>query len=111
LIPTRCWKASPTQNSQFAAEAAALDVGDVRDISHRENGTHCCLLSCVRHACRCRDELVEMLLRRVRKTQALAKEQLEPCMISTWIEEPDRGFSQVLTTEQTQDADDVFGAR
>jgi hypothetical protein len=66
-----------TKLRQFAAEAAALDVGDVRDIS-LAGRRHTLLLAMLRQACRrCRDELVEMMLRRVRKTQALAKEQLE----------------------------------
>jgi TnpA family transposase len=100
-----------TKLRQFAAEAAALDVGDVRDISQPAK-RHTLLLALLRQArMRCRDELVEMLLRRVRKTQALAKEQLEA------LHDQHRGieeslievFSQVLTTEQTQDADDAFG--
>ena len=63
-----------TKLRQFAAEAAALDVGDVRDIS-QPGKRHTLLLALLRQArMRCRDELVEMLLRRVRKTQALAKE-------------------------------------
>ena len=60
---------------------------------------------------RCRDELVEMLLRRIRKTQAAAKEQLEALHDQhRGIEEALIGvFSQVLTTAQTQEADDAFG--
>src|SRR5271169_5883408 len=60
---------------------------------------------------RCRDELVEMMLRRVRRTQATAKEQLEAlhdrqreteeALISI--------FGQVLQTAQAQEADEVFG--
>ena len=100
-----------TKHRQFAAEAAALDVGDVRDIS-QPGKRHTLLLALLRQArMRCRDELVEMLLRRVRKTQALAKEQLEALHDQhRGIEETLIGvFSQVLTTEQTQEADDAFG--
>ena len=100
-----------TKLRQFAAEAAALDVGDVRDIS-QPGKRHTLLLALLRQArMRCRDELVEMLLRRVRKTQALAKEQLEVLHDQhRGIEETLIGvFSQVLTTEQTQEADDAFG--
>jgi TnpA family transposase len=100
-----------TKLRQFAAEAAALDVGDVRDIS-QSGKQHTLLLALLRQArMRCRDELVEMLLRRVRKTQALAKEQLEALHDQhRGIEETLIGvFSQVLTTEQTQEADDAFG--
>jgi TnpA family transposase len=100
-----------TKLRQFAAEAAALDVGDVRDFS-QPGKRHTLLLALLRQArMRCRDELVEMLLRRVRKTQALAKEQLEALHDQQrGIEEALIGvFSQVLTTEQTQEADDAFG--
>lgn len=102
-----------TKLRQFAAEVAALDVGDVRDIS-QPGKRHTLLLALLRQArMRCRDELVEMLLRRVRKTQALAKEQLEALHDQhRGIEEALIGvFSQVLTTEQTQDADDAFGCQ
>jgi hypothetical protein len=65
-----------TKLRQFAAEAAALDVGDLRDIS-QTGKRHTLLLALVRQArMRCRDELVKMLLRRMRKTQSAAKEQL-----------------------------------
>jgi hypothetical protein len=65
-----------TKLRQFAAEAAALDVGDLRDTSQPGKRTTL-LLSLLRQArMRCRDELIEMLLRRVRKTQAAAKEHL-----------------------------------
>lgn len=100
-----------TKLRQFAAEAAALDVGDVRDIS-QPGKRHTLLLALLCQArMRCRDELVEMLLRRVRKTQALAKEQLDALHDQhRGIEEALIGvLSQVLTTEQTQDADDAFG--
>ena len=60
---------------------------------------------------RCRDELIEMMLRRIRRTQAMAKEQLddlhdqhraiEENLISI--------FGQVLETEPTQDTDAAFG--
>jgi TnpA family transposase len=100
-----------TKLRQFAAEAAALDVGDVRDIS-QPGKRHTLLLALLRQArMRCRDELVEMLLRRVRKTQAAAKERLaelhdqhrniEEALI--------RIFGQVLQTAQDQDSDDILG--
>jgi hypothetical protein len=62
---------------------------------------------------RSRDELVEMRLRRIRRTQALAKEQLEDLRDQHRdIEEAPIGvFGQVLETAQTQDADAAFGSR
>jgi len=66
-----------TKLRQFAAEAAALEVGDILDIT-QPGRRHTLLLALLRQArMRCRDELVEMLLRRVRRTQAAAKEQLD----------------------------------
>lgn len=60
---------------------------------------------------RCRDELVEMMLRRIRRTQAAAKEQLEDLHDQhRATEESLIGiFGQVLETEQTQDTDAEFG--
>lgn len=66
-----------TKLRQFAAEAAALEVKDLRDIA-QPGKRHTLLLSLIRQSrSRCRDELVELLLRRVRKTQAQAKEKLK----------------------------------
>ena len=66
-----------TKLRQFSAEAAALEVSELLDISQRGR-RHALLLSLLRQArTRCRDELIEMLLRRVRRTQAAAKEKLE----------------------------------
>ena len=102
-----------TKLRQFAAEAAALDVGDMRDIS-QAGKQHTLLLALLRQArMRCRDELVEMMLRRVRKTQAAAKERLEA------LHEQHRGveealiaiLGQVLQTAQAQKADDAFGGQ
>jgi TnpA family transposase len=100
-----------TKLRQFAAEAAALDVGDLRDIS--QPGKLCTLLlALLRQArMRCRDELVQMLLRRVRKTQASAKEQLAV------LHDKHRGteesligiLGRVLQTAQSETDDDAFG--
>jgi len=66
-----------TKLRQFAAEAAAIEVSELLDMSRRGK-RHTLLLSLL-HQTRssCRDELIEMLLRRVRKTQAAAKEKLK----------------------------------
>lgn len=102
-----------TKLRQFAAEAAALDVGDMRDIS-QAGKQKTLLLALLRQAhMRCRDELVEMMLRRVRKTQALAKEHLAD------LHDQHRGieealvevFGQVLETEQATGSDAAFGRR
>jgi hypothetical protein len=63
-----------TKLRQFAAEAQALEVSEILAVA-RPGRRHMLILSLLRqvHA-QCRDELIEMLLRRVRKTQAAAKE-------------------------------------
>ena len=100
-----------TKLRQFAAEAAALDVGDLRDTSQPGKRTTL-LLSLLRQArMRCRDELVEMLLRRVRKTQAAAKEHLSALRDRhRTIEEALIGvLGRVLQTAQAQETDEAFG--
>ena len=100
-----------TKLRQFAAEAAALDVGDLRDVS-QTGKRHTLLLALLRQArMRCRDELVKMLLRRMRKTQSAAKEQLvELQERHRKIEETLIGLlGQVLQTAQSQGSDDAFG--
>jgi hypothetical protein len=100
-----------TKLRQFAAEAAALEVSDLLDIA-QPGKRHTLLLALLRQArMRCRDELVEMLLRRVRRTQAAAKEQLEALHEQQReTEEALIGIlGQVLETAQTQEADDAFG--
>lgn len=101
-----------TKLRQFAAEAAALEVGDVLDIAQPAR-RHTLLLTLLRQAgTRCRDELVEMLLRRVRRTQAAAKEQLDDLHERhREIEEALIGiFGQVLeTAHDGEAADAAFG--
>ena len=66
-----------TKLRQFAAEAAAMEVSELLDMA-RAGKRHTLLLSLLRQArSRCRDELIEMLIRRVRRTQAVAKEKLK----------------------------------
>ena len=98
-----------TKLRQFAA--AASEVSDLLDIA-QPGKRHTLLLALLRQArMRCRDELVEMMLRRIRRTQALAKEQLEE------LHEQHRAteenligiFGEVLETEQAQDTDAMFG--
>ena len=86
-------------------------MGDLLDIA-QSGKRHTLLLALLRQArMRCRDELIEMMLRRVRRTQAAAKEQLDA------LHDQHRGsrktligiFGQVLETEQAQDTDAAFG--
>ena len=100
-----------TKLRQFAAEAAALDVGDLRDIV-QTGKRHTLLLALVRQArMRCRDELVKMLLRRMRKTQSAAKQQLTVLQDRhREIEESLIGIlGQVLQTAQAEEPDAAFG--
>jgi TnpA family transposase len=102
-----------TKLRQFASEAAALEVNDLLDIS-RPGKRHTLLLSLLRQAhMRCRDELIEMMLRRIRRTQAAAKEQLEALHDQhREIEEALIGiFGLVLETAQAQETDTAFGCQ
>ena len=66
-----------TKLRQFAAEAAAMEVDGLLDVT-RAAKRHTLLLALVRQArMATRDELVEMVLRRVRRTQTAAREALE----------------------------------
>jgi TnpA family transposase len=66
-----------TKLRQFAAEAAAMEVDGLLDVT-RVARRHTLLLALVRQArTATRDELVEMLLRRVRRTRVAAREALE----------------------------------
>ena len=102
---------SHTKLRQFAAEAAALEAGELLDMIQRGK-RHTLLLSLIRQArTRCRDELIEMLVRRVRRTQAAAKEKLaalhdqnrdlEERLIAI--------FGQVLNTAKAEETDVAFG--
>jgi TnpA family transposase len=66
-----------TKIQQFAAEAAALDLGDIRAIFHGPRRWS--LLLCFLHHAQVqtRDQLVEMLLKRMRHTTNAAKERLK----------------------------------
>jgi hypothetical protein len=100
-----------TKLRQFASEATALEVNELLDIS-RPGRRHTMLLSLLRQArMRCRDELIEMMLRRIRRTQAAAKERLEELHDQhREIEEALIGIlGQVLETAQAQEADAAFG--
>lgn len=102
-----------TKLRQFVSEAAALEVNDLLDIS-RPGKRHTLLLSLLRQArMRCRDELIEMMLRRIRRTQAAAKEHLEALHDQhRGIEEALIGiFGRVLETAQAQETDTAFGRR
>lgn len=66
-----------TKVRQFAAEAAALDVGDLRDVC--TPGKRYTLLLCFLQQAQSdtRDQLVEMFVRRMRRSQRVASERLQ----------------------------------
>jgi TnpA family transposase len=102
-----------TKLRQFAAEAAALDVKDLLDIA-LPGKRSTLLLALLRQArMRCCNELIEMMLRRIRRTQAAAKEQLLALHDQhREIEEALIGvLGQVLETAQVQETDDVLGCQ
>ena len=67
---------SHTKSRQFASETEVLEVSELLDI--KEAGKRRTMLLCFigKAKTRCRDELVEMFLTRIRRTQAAAKEKL-----------------------------------
>ena len=102
-----------TKLRQFAAEAAALEVGDLLDIA-QPGRRHTLLLALLRQArMRCHDELIEMMVRRIRRAQAAAKERLDVLHEQhRAVEEALIGvFGQVLETAQAEDTDAAFGRR
>jgi hypothetical protein len=101
---------SHTKLRQFAAETAALEPGELLDMS-QQGKRHTLLLSLIRQArTRCRDELIEMLIRRVRRTQATAKERLAALQgENRELEEQLIGlFGRVLATAKAENADAAF---
>ena len=79
ILPTRPFltEIAHTKRQQFAAEAAALDVGDMRDI-HHPSRRYSLLICFLYHAqVQTRDELVAMLLKRMRRTTTSAKQHLK----------------------------------
>lgn len=66
-----------TKVRQFAAEATALSISDIRDV-HNQSRRHTLLLCLLDQAQSVtRDELVEMFLRRIRRTRHVAQERLQ----------------------------------
>ncbi len=87
---------SHTKVRQFAAEATALSISDIRDV-HHPGRRHTLLLCWLDQAQRVtRDELVEMFLRRIRRTRTRARERLQE------IQEQHRSVAESLLS--------VFGA-
>ena len=96
-----------TKVRQFAAEANALEVGDMRDI--RRPGKRHTLLICLLHerTVRARDDLAEMFLKRMRRTHNWAKKKLrERQARQREIEEEMlAAFAEVLGEATSPDAD------
>ena len=66
-----------TKIQQFAAEAAALDVGDMRDIHNASRRYSLLLCFLYQGQVQTRDQLVEMFLKRMRLTTNAAKKHLK----------------------------------
>ena len=102
-----------TKIRQFAAEAAALEVGDLRDVC--QPGKRYTLLLCFLHETRTstRDELIEMFLRRMRKTRKAAREELQELQEKhRAIEENLLGvFGQVLQRASNASDDETLGTQ
>lgn len=102
-----------TKIRQFAAQAAQLQVGDLRDLS--QPGKRHTLILCLlfQAQARTRDELVEMFLRRMRQTRHAAQEQLRVLQEQhREMEEALIGvLGQVLHQAKGDSSDDVLGRR
>ncbi len=100
-----------TKIRQFAAEAAQLSVGDLRDIS--QPGKRHTLILCLLFQTQAttRDELVEMFLRRMRRTKHAAQEQLRVLQDKhREMEETLIGIlDQVLHHAKAGSSDDILG--
>ena len=102
-----------TKIRQFAAEAAQLQVGDLRDLS--QPGKRHTLILCLlfQTQARTRDELVEMFLRRMRQTRHAAQEQLR--LLQERHREMEEALIDVLgqVLHQVKDgsSDDILGRR
>jgi hypothetical protein len=66
-----------TKIQQFAAEASALEVGDMWDIHNRSRRYSLLICFLYRAQVQTRDQLVEMLLKRMRRTTTSAKQHLK----------------------------------
>jgi TnpA family transposase len=102
-----------TKLRQFAAEATALEVSELLGMT-RAGKRHTLLLSLLRQArSRCRDERIERLLHRIRRTQAVAKERLKALQDQHRAMEEARIaiFGQVLKTAKEGETDAEAGHR
>lgn len=100
-----------TKRRQFAAEAAALEVSDLLDIRESDK-RHTLLLCLIGEAkMRCRDELVEMFLNRVRRMHTAAKERLAHLREQNQATEEAllAAFGQILNVAQEPQSDEAFG--
>jgi TnpA family transposase len=100
-----------TKIRQFAAEAKALETGDLRDVC--QPGRRHTLLLCLLHQTQTetRDQLVEMFIRRMRRTRNRAVDRLHKMQKNQRaIEEALLGvFGQVLHHAGATDADEDLG--
>ncbi len=100
-----------TKLRQFAAEAAALEVSDLRDISQSYK-RHTLLLCLIGEAkMRCRDELIEMFLNRIRRMHTTAKERLAHLREQNQASEEAllAAFGQILHVAQAPQSDAALG--
>ena len=102
-----------TKVRQFAAEASALEAGDMKDI--RNVKRRYALLLCLIHQAQVttRDELVTMFLKRMRRTHNRAKEKLR-LLIEKHRELEEQmmaAFSQVVRCAATEESDEKLGTQ
>ena len=102
---------SYTKLRQFAAEAVALEISDIRNMQHGQK-KHTLLL-CLLHQAQVntRDELIEMFLRRMKRTRSRAEERLKSIQEKHRELEEDllAVLAQVLKRAQREQSDKTLG--
>ena len=104
---------SYTKIRQFAAQANALEVSDIKDIS--SSAKRYTFLLCFLHEAqmRTRDELMTMFLKRMRQTHSRAKEHLEQikAQYRLWEEQMMQTLQQVVDSAVAESKDKALGKR
>ncbi|MBL0717331.1 MAG: Tn3 family transposase, partial [Desulfosarcina sp.] len=100
-----------TKIRQFAAEAAALETGDMKDI-HNTPKRYTLLLCFIHQAqVQTRDELVTMFLKRMKRTHTFSKEKLKSLQEQSQEleEQMMAAFSQVVSKAANEQSNAQFG--
>lgn len=102
-----------TKIRQFASQAKQLEISDIRNISSAAK--RYTFLLCFLHEAqmRTRDELINMFLKRMRKTHNRSKEQLEQIKTAyrEWEEQMMKTLNQVVDSAANETKDNLLGKK